>query len=156
MIQTYLPPRDADRLAAVLRDAARAYHHPLAALTPQLDYFEALLRVAEQGNEVPERLPPHLNRFPFSWSARLRNFFLRALRLVFREQREMNGLLIAALREAVTALRTVARFLPAPGDVADEPARSASDGASAPSLALRAGRNHHRTPNAERTPPCAS
>lgn len=71
--------------------------------------IEALTRNAEARAHVREKWPDKLNRFPFSLIQDLQKLALKALSLVFRDQREVNFSLIQALRESSTLNQALAK-----------------------------------------------
>lgn len=107
MPETHLPRLTTDRLVAVFRQEIRGRQGPGADVAPCLDVFEILLNVAEERANVRTRLPKKLNRFPFTWSKLLQRLFLKCYNLLFADQREINVLLIKALRQSVAIIRTL-------------------------------------------------
>ena len=71
--------------------------------------IEALMRNAESRARAREKWPGKLNRFPLSLTQNLQKLALKALNLVFKDQREVNFILIQALRESSTLNQAFAK-----------------------------------------------
>ena len=111
MTEYHRPRLGADYLAGLLRDEVRRRTDPHAVPSFSLDDLETLLRAAEERNRPRTALPPQLNRFPFTWSARLQQLFLKLYKRLFHDQRAVNTVLIQALRETLAVNRHLLRAL---------------------------------------------
>ena len=63
-----------------------------------LGQVKKFLKSAESRSSVRTKWPDKLNRFPFSISLIIKPFVLKALSALFKDQREINNNLIAALK----------------------------------------------------------
>jgi hypothetical protein len=113
MTECHHPRVNADYLARLLRDEVRRHADPHAGLSFNLDDLETLLRAAEERNRPRTALPPQLHRFPFTWSARLQQLFLKVYKRLFHDQRAVNTVLIQALRETLAVNRYLLHALAA-------------------------------------------
>lgn len=126
MTECHRPRLGTDYLAALLRDEVRRRTDAHAASAFSLDDLETLLRAAEERNRPRTALPPQLHRFPFTWSARLQQLFLKLYKRLFHDQRAINTVLIQALRETLAVNRYLLQAL-AEREAADGgPSRCAS------------------------------
>ena len=71
------------------------------------NYIEDLLTNAESRSHVRTKWPDKLNRFPFNLTGGLQKILLKAINFLFKDQREVNFVLIQALRESVKLNRQV-------------------------------------------------
>jgi SAM-dependent methyltransferase len=107
MIETHHPTLTTDRLAALLREEIKRNHATDSVAHSGTDVLEILLKVAEDKSAVRTRLPKKLYRFPFTWSKRLQRLFLKVYELLFADQREVNLLLVKALRQSLSLSRAL-------------------------------------------------
>jgi hypothetical protein len=117
MAETFYPPLTEHDCASLIRAAID--RRPAAPASRfSLDDIETLLRAAEERSKPRTELPAALNRFPLSWSPRLRQLILKVYKRLFHDQRAVNTVLIQALRETLAVNRHLLRRLderPSPG-----------------------------------------
>jgi len=70
-------------------------------IAEDISYIEALLNNAESRTNVRTKWPDKYNRFPFNLSKTIQKLALKALQILFVDQREVNFSLIQALRKSM-------------------------------------------------------
>jgi hypothetical protein len=84
--------------------------------------IEIQINQAEAKAHSRQKWPDRLNRFPFNLSPKLQRAVLKAVDLLFRDQREVNLLLVQSLRQSLLLQRQLMQQLAA-GEQAGEQAR---------------------------------
>jgi hypothetical protein len=106
-------PVDMDQLIQTIRTEAmargdRRFDSPQAgrgAALLLINEIEARVSQAEVKAQGRQKWPDRLNRFPFNLSRKAQNAVLKAVDLLFRDQREVNLLLAQSLRQSLTLQR---------------------------------------------------
>src|SRR5262245_14563847 len=105
MAETFYPPLTEERYAALIRHEIDRNAPPSPAPRINLDDLETLLRAAEERARPRTALPPQLKRFPLAWRPWLQLLILKMYKRLFHDQRDVNTVLIHALRETITVHR---------------------------------------------------
>lgn len=70
-------------------------------IAEDISYIEGLINNAEFRTNVRTKWPDKYNRFPFNLSKKFQKLFLKALQIIFVDQREVNFSLTQALRKSM-------------------------------------------------------
>jgi lipopolysaccharide biosynthesis glycosyltransferase len=82
--------------------------------------IEMLVNQAEAKAHSRQKWPDRLNRFPFNLSRKVQKAVLKLVDLLFRDQREVNLLLVQSLRQSLTLQRQLIRQLAAAEQADDD------------------------------------
>jgi len=94
----FTPSTDEDSIRKALEERSQRIS-PAPDYQFHLDQTEELLDQVEKIVKSSFQPPRRLCRFPFNWCPCLGRFFMRAKEFFLREQKEVNHLLLSALRE---------------------------------------------------------
>lgn len=112
MIESNNPEINVDELMQKIREeVARRNNHTetsllvnsnskAAKINFNFNYLEALLRNAETRANVRTKWPDKLNRFPFTLSEKIKQYCLKIVNFIFKDQREVNLNLVNALKQS--------------------------------------------------------
>lgn len=109
MIEEYQPPINVDELMkkiqeeiAKRKNLSAEYEIPKESKTARnkliLGQVKKFLKAAENRSVTRTKWPDKLNKFPFSISLIVKPFILKALSALFKDQREVNQNVIAAVK----------------------------------------------------------